>query len=255
LRIVPRLRLPAPGNFNLLDAHVRPREVFVDGTRRITLSYRFRARGPADVKVRLIRRGRVARSWTMRGEPPYRSHRLRWDGIASRGRAAPRGRYRFELQRPGHPPHRSPAFRLRDGVFPVRGRHGYGGPVQRFGAPRTGGRVHQGQDVFAPCGTHVAAARGGRVQARGFDPALYGNWVVIDGRGTKADYRYAHFLRPASVHDGERVRTGGRIGRVGRTGNARQVGCMLHFEAWPRGWSKGSPVDPLPTLKRWDRWS
>jgi len=191
----------------------------------------------------------------MRGEAPYRSHRLRWDGIVSRGRAAPRGRYRFELQRPGHPTHRSPAFRLRDGVFPVRGRHGYGGPVQRFGAPRTGGRVHQGQDVFAPCGTHVAAARGGRVQARGFDPALYGNWVVIDGRGTKADYRYAHFLRPASVHDGERVRTGGRIGRVGRTGNARQVGCMLHFEAWPRGWSKGSPVDPLPILKRWDRWS
>ena len=43
----------------------------------------------------------------------------------------------------------------------------------------------QGQDVFAACGTPVVAARGGRVQARGSDPVLYGNWVVIDGRGTQ----------------------------------------------------------------------
>jgi murein DD-endopeptidase MepM/ murein hydrolase activator NlpD len=140
-------------------------------------------------------------------------------------------------------------------MFPVRGRHGYGGPVQRFGAPRTGGRVHQGQDVFASCGTPVVAARGGRVQARGSDPVLYGNWVVIDARGTKTDYRYAHFLHPASVHDGERVKTGQRIGRIGKTGNARTVGCQLHFEVWPRGWDRRHPVDPLPILRRWDGWS
>jgi murein DD-endopeptidase MepM/ murein hydrolase activator NlpD len=175
--------------------------------------------------------------------------------MLSAGRTAPRGRYRFKIQRLGHRAHPSPAFRLFDGEFPVRGPHGYGGPVQRFGAPRTGGRVHQGQDVFASCGTRVIAARGGRVQARGSDPVLYGNWVVVDARGTKTDYRYAHFLHPASVHDGERVRTGDRLGRVGRTGNARTVGCMLHFEIWPSGWNKGRPIDPLPPLRRWDRWS
>jgi murein DD-endopeptidase MepM/ murein hydrolase activator NlpD len=115
--------------------------------------------------------------------------------------------------------------------------------------------VHQGQDVFASCGATLVAARGGTVEARGSDPVLYGNWVVIDARGTKTDYRYAHFLHPATVHDGERVKTGQMIGRVGKTGNARTVGCQLHFEVWPRGWEHGSPIDPLPILKRWDRWS
>lgn len=255
LRIVPPRRLPAPGGFNLIDADVRPHRAVLDGPRRATLSYRFRARGATDVRVNLVRRGRIARSWTMSRRLAYEVHRLRWDAMAAPGRAARRGRYRFELERPGHRAHPSPAFRLYDGVFPVRGHHGYGGPVQRFGAPRMGGRVHQGQDVFASCGTPVAAGRGGRVQARGFDPALYGNWVVIDGRGTKADYRYAHFLHPTLIHDGERVRTGEPIGRVGRTGNARHVGCMLHFEVWPGGWNRGRPANPLPTLRRWDRWS
>ena len=115
--------------------------------------------------------------------------------------------------------------------------------------------MHQGQDVFAGCGTPVIAARGGRVQARGSDPVLYGNWIVIDARGTRTDYRYAHFLHPASVHDGERMRTGEEVGRIGETGNARSVGCMLHFEVWPHGWNRDSPVDPLPILKRWDGWS
>ena len=171
------------------------------------------------------------------------------------GDGAPRGRYRFMLKTRGHQARPTRRFRLADGKFPVRGRHGYGGPVQRFGAPRSGGRIHQGQDVFAACATPVVAARGGRVQARGSDPVLYGDWVVIDGRGTRTDDRYAHLIRPASVHDGERVRTGERIGRIGRTGNARTVGCMLHFEAWPSGWRRGAPADPLPMLRRWDRWS
>ena len=98
--------------------------------------------------------------------------------------------------------------------------------------------------MFASCGTRVVAARGGKVQARGSDPVLYGNWVVIDGRGTQTDYRYAHFLHPASVHDGERVRTGERIGRVGKTGNARTVGCQLHFEVWPHGLGARPPHRP-----------
>jgi murein DD-endopeptidase MepM/ murein hydrolase activator NlpD len=197
----------------------------------------------------------VVRRWRQPARLPYQPHRLRWNGIISDGRAAASGRYRFKLEARGHRVHRTRRFHLYDAEFPVRSRHDYGGPVQRFGAPRSGGRVHQGQDVFARCGTPVVAARGGRVQARGFDPELYGNWVVIDARGTSADYRYAHFLRPASARDGERVRTGGRVARVGRTGNARSVGCQLHLEIWPSGWHHGRPVDPLPLLRRWDRWS
>ena len=253
LRIVPAGRLPAPGSFGLLGARVRPRRAFVDGERSVVLRYRFRARADVDVRVKLVRAGRVARRWIQRNRLPYVAHRLRWDGMRSAGHAAPRGRYRFKLTRPGHRAHSAHGFRLEDGKFPVRGPHGYGGPMQRFGAPRTGGRTHQGQDVFASCGTPVVAARGGRVQARGWDRELYGNWVVIDGRGTRRDYRSAHLRHPASVHHGKRVRTGERIGRVGKTGNARHVGCMLHFEVWPSGWPRGSPVDPLRMLKRWDR--
>jgi murein DD-endopeptidase MepM/ murein hydrolase activator NlpD len=48
---------------------------------------------------------------------------------------------------------------------------------------------------------------------------------------TSHGYGYAHFLHPASIHEGERVRTGDEIGLIGKTGNARSVGCMLHFEA------------------------
>jgi murein DD-endopeptidase MepM/ murein hydrolase activator NlpD len=255
LRIVPARRLPAPGNFNLLGVRVRPHRAFLGAGRSVRLRYRFRARRAVDVKVKLVRRSRPVKTWIQRGRLPYTSHRLRWNGMLSAGHAASRGRYRFKLGVPGHPAHPAPGFRLSDGKFPVRGPHGYGGSVQRFGAPRSGGRAHQGQDVFASCGARLVAGRGGRVQARGSDPNLYGNWVVIDGRGTRTDYRYAHLLGPASVHDRERVRTGDRIGRVGKTGNARTVGCMLHFEVWPSGWHRHGPVDPLRILKRWDSWS
>jgi hypothetical protein len=255
LRIVGSGRLPKRGSFDLLDSDLRPDTAFVDGGRTFKLRYRFRAYGPVNVTTRLLRRGHVVRRWTHRGELPYTGHRLRWKGVLSGHGAAPPGRYRFKIEAPGRKPELGPRLRLLSGKFPVRGPHGYGGPVQRFGAPRSGGRVHQGQDVFSPCGTRVVAARGGRVQARGTDPELYGNWIVIDARGTRTDYRYAHFLHPASVNDGERVRTGEEVGRIGRTGNAQSVGCMLHFEVWPHGWNRGSPVDPLPILKRWDGWS
>ena len=255
LRVVSPERLPERGSFDLLDSDVRPRTAFVDAGRTFKLRYRFRAYGPVNVRTKLLHGGRVLRRWTNRKELPYTAHRLRWKGMLSGHHPAPPGRYRFKIKASGRKPELTPKFRLYSGKFPVRGPHGYGGPIQRFGAPRSGGRVHQGQDVFAACGTRVVAARGGRVQARGSDPVLYGNWIVIDASGSRTDYRYAHFLHPASVHDGERVRTGHEVGRIGRTGNARSVGCMLHFEVWPHGWNRGSPVDPLPILKRWDGWS
>jgi murein DD-endopeptidase MepM/ murein hydrolase activator NlpD len=38
---------------------------------------------------------------------------------------------------------------------------------------------------------------------------------------------------------------------VGDTGNARTVGCHLHFEIHVRG----RPKDPEPALRRWDGYS
>ncbi len=103
-------------------------------------------------------------------------------------------------------------------------------------------------------GTPLVAARGGTVQFAGFH-ALAGNYLVIDGKGTREDYAYMHLRRRALVKKRQRVRTGQAIGEVGETGDA--VGCHLHFEIWtPPGWYEGGrPYDPLPSLRAWDGWS
>ncbi len=64
----------------------------------------------------------------------------------------------------------------------------------------------------------------------GYDPVLYGNYLLIHGEGEDRSYFYAHMPRPALVHKGERVWTGERVGAVGETGNAITIGCHLHFE-------------------------
>jgi murein DD-endopeptidase MepM/ murein hydrolase activator NlpD len=126
------------------------------------------------------------------------------------------------------------AFDLYDHIFPVRGKHDFGGAGARFGAGRSG-HSHQGHDVFAECGTPMVAARGGRVKFKQFHAAA-GNYVVIDGAGTDIDYAYMHLAEPTPFQVGDRVYTGQRIGSVGETGNAR--GCHLHFELWSGpGWS------------------
>ncbi len=82
-----------------------------------------------------------------------------------------------------------------------------------------------------------------------------GNYIVIDGKGTGFDFMYAHLARRSPLHTGDNVRTGQPIGIVGQTGDA--TACHLHFEVWtPPGWYQGgSPIDPLPLLKQWDRYS
>ncbi|MGH2952864.1 MAG: M23 family metallopeptidase [Solirubrobacterales bacterium] len=176
-------------------------------------------------------------------------HRRRWDGRRADGGVPADGSYRFVIGPLGKRGQPADGFRYRDHRFPVDGAHAYG---DRFGVPRSGGRVHEGQDVVAACGTPLVATRGGRVQARGYSDALYGHWVLIDGRATGTDYFYSHLRGPALPADGARVRTGEGIGAVGKSGNARGEFCQLHFELWPRGYRSGAPRDPLSALRRWD---
>jgi murein DD-endopeptidase MepM/ murein hydrolase activator NlpD len=136
-------------------------------------------------------------------------------------------------------------------VFPVQGPHGLRGAVGEFGAARNGGRVHEGFDLTAGCGTELVAVTSGRVARRGYDPVLYGNYLLIHGQGEWRSYFYAHLPRSAPVRRGERVWEGQRVGAVGETGNAVGTGCHLHFEIHVRG----VPVDPAPYLRRWDRYS
>jgi hypothetical protein len=132
------------------------------------------------------------------------------------------------------------------GVFPIRGKHEYGTGTNRFG----GGRGHEGQDVFAACGTKLVAALSGTVKmAKWQDRA--GNYVVIEAADGTAQ-AYMHLQQPAIVAKGEEVQAGEPIGLVGDTGRAE--GCHLHFELWTApGWYEGgSPIDPLPLLQRLD---
>jgi murein DD-endopeptidase MepM/ murein hydrolase activator NlpD len=137
-------------------------------------------------------------------------------------------------------PEKAPRF-----AFPVDGRARIGmEEAQRFG----GARDHGGQDVFARCGTPVIAAHAGRVRRATFEGAA-GNYVVVDGDGGRS-FVYMHLRRPARAREGRAVRTGQRLGAVGRTGDAD--GCHLHFEIWTApGWYRGGrPVDPYRTLSR-----
>jgi murein DD-endopeptidase MepM/ murein hydrolase activator NlpD len=138
--------------------------------------------------------------------------------------------------------------------FPVVGPFSYGGAGGRFGAERPG-RRHQGQDVAAAEGTPIVAPRGGVIEAVQYQAAGAGHYVVLDGEGEDRDYVFMH-LRTGSipVREGQRVRTGQRLGEVGNTG--RSFGAHLHFEVWVGGWFRGGrPVDPLPLLRAWDAWS
>ena len=125
------------------------------------------------------------------------------------------------------------------------------GAVGAYHAPRSGGRIHEGFDITAACGAELVAVRNGRILQRGYDPVLYGNYLLLHGEGEARSYFYAHMPRPARVHKGERVWEGEQVGAVGETGNARGLGCHLHFEIHVHGLA----VDPEPELRRWDRYS
>jgi murein DD-endopeptidase MepM/ murein hydrolase activator NlpD len=234
-------------------------KVFYGARRAVTFSYRVTDSGPVHTVVELIRAsdGAPIKSWDQGIVAPGEVRSVTWGG-----KTLP-GRYSFRLTAEGQAggvarsaqagSYARDAFDLYDHVFPVRGRHDYGGAGADFGSGRSG-HSHQGHDVFAKCGTRMVAARGGKVQYAGYHGAA-GNYIVIDGAGTGVDYTYMHLAEPTPFRAGDRVYTGQQIGAVGETGNAR--GCHLHFELWgsPGWYDGGKPFDPEDSLRAWDSWS
>jgi len=246
---------PSGAGFALERSRVNPETAFFDGQRPIRLRYSFRAQRRLDLVIRVVERGeggQTVRRWLERDLSPARIHRRRWDGRLQDGDPAPDGAYAFRVGPLGHAGTPAGKLALHDHLFPVAGAHAYGDP---FGEPRSGGRVHEGQDLPAACGTPLVASRGGRVQAQGYSDALYGHWVLVDGLATKRDYFYAHLQAPTPLAEGERVHTGEPVGAVGMTGNARSEFCQLHLELWPAGYRNGNPEDPAPLLRAWDEFS
>ncbi|MEA2195615.1 MAG: peptidoglycan LD-endopeptidase LytH [Solirubrobacteraceae bacterium] len=242
----------APPEFRILAAQVSPRHAYFAG-RPVAIAFGVAAPAPVDLQVDVVRdaTGQPVRRLALPAAAPGVTQRVEWDGLTGGGQVAPGGEYRIRLRAADGRVRRGGTFTLRSHVYPIRGPHADRGAIGAFGVARNGGRTHEGFDVNAACGTPLVAARGGRVVRAGYDPVLYGNVVIIRGDHTRRDYWYAHLLRASRLRPGDRVRTGERIGSIGATGNARTIGCHLHFEIH----SRGTPIDPAPELRAWDRWS
>lgn len=137
----------------------------------------------------------------------------------------------------------------REYAHPVSGRVGYGEAMAQFGVNR-GSHVHQGQDVFAPEGTPLLAVADAVVLETGSGDGR-GNHVALYDPHKRRTYLYFHMERAASVEQGEHVKAGERVGRVGCTGSC--FGTHLHFEVRRGRGSAGPALDPLPLLERWAR--
>jgi len=103
------------------------------------------------------------------------------------------------------------------------------------------GRRHEGIDLPAPIGTPVFAAADGQVVYAGHGVRGYGNLIVIKHAGDLLTV-YAH-NSALLVSQGQPVRAGDRIARVGQSGHA--TGPHLHFEV-RRGQIPTDPMSYLP---------
>lgn len=98
------------------------------------------------------------------------------------------------------------------------------------------GKMHTGLDFVGRYGTPIHATGDGLVVVAGGSSGGYGRQVVIDhGFGYKT--RYAH-MSSISVVEGERVKRGQEVGKMGSTG--RSTGTHLHYEVLV----KNRPVNP-----------
>jgi murein DD-endopeptidase MepM/ murein hydrolase activator NlpD len=109
-----------------------------------------------------------------------------------------------------------------------------------WGAPRSGGRRHQGVDMIGARGTPLYAVVDGFAKPK--SNRLGGTTIWFEGDDGNS-YYYAHL---DSYGQTGRVAKGTVIGYLGDTGNAKQSTPHLHFEIHPGG---GDAVNPYPTVK------
>lgn len=146
----------------------------------------------------------------------------------------PEERLRAIAQAP--PPPGAPRWTRGSGRFawPVRGQ-----VVSTFGR-KGGGLVNDGVNIAAPLGTPIRAAHAGTVVYVGNEVRGFGNLILIrDGSGLVTAYAHADAV---AVRQGQTVREGEVIGRVGRTGAVSTP--QLHFQVR----RDGRPVDPMRYL-------
>ena len=123
-----------------------------------------------------------------------------------------------------------------DWICPLQGVYTF---ADTWGAPRSGGRQHQGVDMIADRGTDVVAVVDGFAEPK--SNVLGGQTISFTGSDGNR-YYYAHLDSYAQL--GQVVK-GTVIGHVGETGNAQFSTPHLHFEIHPGG---GAAVNPTPTV-------
>lgn len=107
--------------------------------------------------------------------------------------------------------------------------------------PMTGrGALHSGLDFSGARGAPILAAASGKVSFAGRKSG-YGRCIEIS-HGNGLMTRYAH-LSAVKVHVGQKVESGGAIGKMGNSG--RSTGTHLHFEVR----INGRAVNPRPFLE------
>ncbi|HTQ79542.1 MAG TPA: M23 family metallopeptidase [Thermoanaerobaculia bacterium] len=114
---------------------------------------------------------------------------------------------------------------------------------ETWGAPRSGGRRHEGIDILAPRGALVVSATPGLLVKKGWNNL--GGWAVtVLGPGGERHY-YAHLEEFAPPEEGDWVDVGEVLGFVGDTGNAKGTPTHLHYGIYSL-WGKAQ--DPYPRL-------
>ena len=114
------------------------------------------------------------------------------------------------------------------------------GFIDSWGFPRSGGRRHQGADMFAAYGMPQFAVADGYIR-RVFHNSLGGLSIdLVDNLGNR--YYYAH-LSAAYVTDYQTVTVGQLIGATGQSGNAAGTPPHLHWQFHP---GDGGPINPFP---------
>ena len=135
-------------------------------------------------------------------------------------------------------------------VCPVQGAVAGRDFSNDWGYPRSGGRFHQGNDLFATTGTPVVAVADGTVVRWNppSAPTSLGGITVTYRIGDGSEWYNAHLHTVADgIQPGVSVSRGQVIGTVGNTGNARTTPPHLHLGRrhggmWVNPWPTISPV-------------
>jgi len=133
----------------------------------------------------------------------------------------------------------APAVTGADWICPVRGPRAFSND---YGAPRSGGTRHQGNDILSPRGTPVVANVGGVVTQRTGAVSGLAYFLVGDDDN---EYFGAHM---ESFGASGRVAAGTVIGTIGNSGDAAGGPTHLHFEIHPGG---NGYTNPFPTLTKY----